>query len=231
MLLFAVQPPASVAQTVDEQVRSRPFRILHVMSYHSGWEWNDNQLRGFEDALSGLDYELEVFEMDTKRNSSEDWKLERATQAQALIDVWAPDLVYANDDNAQFHVVRPFVGGEIPFVFSGVNADPSDYGFTGSSNVTGVLEREHSLQTVALLRQLVPGVKRIAVVVDEGPTWPGVIREMRTQLAGLRDHHCDLLQGHLLGAPMPLKTIEQRLRASNPVLGPKPDGHTAPGLA
>ncbi len=164
---------------------SRPFRILHIMSYHQGWEWNDSQLRGFEDALGGLEYELQVFEMDTKRNSSEEWKQERAAEAHALIEDWQPDLVYANDDNAQKYIVTSHVGGRIPFVFSGVNADPAEYGFVGSENVTGVLEREHSLQSVSLLRQLIPAVKRIAVIVDDGPTWPGVIREMRSQLAGL----------------------------------------------
>jgi hypothetical protein len=26
---------------------SRPFKILHVMSYHSPWEWTDKQFEGF----------------------------------------------------------------------------------------------------------------------------------------------------------------------------------------
>lgn len=39
-----------------------PFRILHVMSYHTPWKWTENQLQGFKDALSGLRVEHRVFE-------------------------------------------------------------------------------------------------------------------------------------------------------------------------
>ncbi|MCF8053222.1 MAG: hypothetical protein K9L59_18450, partial [Desulfobacterales bacterium] len=46
-------------------------KVLHIMSYHTPWEWTTDQLNGFKDALQGLDIEYKVFEMDTKRHSSD----------------------------------------------------------------------------------------------------------------------------------------------------------------
>lgn len=157
----------------------KKWKILHIMSYHSPWEWTDEQLRGFKDALKGLDIEYEVFQMDTKRKSSKEWKEEVAKQARDLIDTWKPDLVYTNDDNAQELVATHYVNSNIPFVFSGVNAEPKVYGFAGSKNITGVIEQEHFVQTVHLLKEIVPNVRKVAVVIDKDPTWDGVVKRMK----------------------------------------------------
>ena len=162
-----------------------PPRILHIMSYHRSWEWNADQLRGFKQGLNLPGADFKVFEMDTKRNSSEHWKQSAGKQAMALIDGWKPDLVYTNDDNAQAYVAKYYVNHTIPFVFSGVNAAPEEYGFTGSTNITGVLEQEHFVATINLLRDLVPNTKKIAVILDEGPTWPAVVKRMQDRLPKL----------------------------------------------
>jgi ABC-type uncharacterized transport system substrate-binding protein len=148
------------------------------MSYHLPWEWNEDQLNGFKHGLNHPDAHIKVFQMDTKRNSSEQWKQNIEQRARQLIDTWKPDLVYTNDDNAQSHVAKYYINKSIPFVFSGVNADPNKYGFTGSKNVTGVLEREHFVPTANLLRSLVPTIRKIAVILDNGATWPGVVSRM-----------------------------------------------------
>jgi len=175
--LFVGSPMAE-----GQQSGATTLRILHVMSYHLPWEWNVDQLKGFKHGLNYPNVRFEVFQMDTKRNSSESWKQKTGEQARALIESWKPDLVYTNDDNAQAFVAKQYVNGSIPFVFSGVNASPDKYGFTGSSNVSGVLEQEHFVPTVNLLRKMVPSVKKIAVILDDGPTWPGVVSRMRAQI-------------------------------------------------
>jgi ABC-type uncharacterized transport system substrate-binding protein len=155
------------------------WKILHIMSYHSPWQWTDDMFNGFKEALKGLDIEYKVFQMDTKRNSSEEWKQKVGKEARELIQAWKPDLVYTTDDNAQEYVTRHYIDAKIPFVFAGVNDDPEKYGFVGAKNVTGVLEREHIEQTVTLLKEVVPGISRIAVITDEDPTWEGVTRRMK----------------------------------------------------
>lgn len=165
-----------------DAVLSKEFKILHVMSYHTPWNWTEDQLRGFKEPLQDLNIEYKVYEMDTKRKSGEEWKLQAGQEAKALIESFRPDLVYTNDDIAQKYVVKDYVNTAIPFVFSGVNSDPATYGFAGSKNVTGVLEQPHFVQTVQLLKQIVPGVKKIAVIYDDDPTWEGVTQLMKGQL-------------------------------------------------
>ena len=166
---------------------SKPFKILHVMSYHIPWVWTDEQLAGFEEGLGDLPTDISVFQMDTKRRSAQEWIEKVSAEAHKIVDGQKPDLIYANDDNAQKFFAQDYVGKDVPVVFSGVNADPAAYGFTGSPNVTGVLEQEHFVQSVELLRRIVPTVRRIAVVLDSGPTWEGVVARMRSKLSEIPD--------------------------------------------
>jgi ABC-type uncharacterized transport system substrate-binding protein len=166
----------------------RPFRILHVMSYHAPWRWTDGQLEGFKEGLGDAPAEFRVFQMDSKRRARPEEKERAGREARALIDGWKPDLVYTTDDDAQEYVVKPYLNQDLPFVFSGVNRDPAAYGFTGSRNVTGVLEQEHFVASVELLRQIAPKVRRIAVVLDGAPMWAPVRARMEQaapRLAGV----------------------------------------------
>jgi len=162
-----------------EEVTNRRYKILHIMSYHSPWKWTDDQFSGFKAGLAGLNVEYRVYQMDTYRNSAEEWKQKAGREARAIIETWKPDLIYLNDDDAQQYVGRYYVNSEIPFVFSGVNREPEEYGYAGSRNITGVLEQEHFVESVKLLKKIVPGVETIAVVLDEGVTWNGVVRRMK----------------------------------------------------
>jgi ABC-type uncharacterized transport system substrate-binding protein len=157
------------------------------MSYHLDWPWNMDQFTGFKDAMAGMKIEYRILEMDTKRHSSREWMNEIGKKARELIDTWHPDLVYTNDDNAQEYVAKFYVNKDIPFVFSAVNAPPETYQFRGSKNITGVLEREHFVETVRFLKEIVPGVRKIAVVVDSGPMWHAVLERMRAQQKKLKD--------------------------------------------
>ena len=162
-----------------------PLRILHVMSYHSPWRWTDGQLAGFKEALQGVPVEVRVFQMDAKRNSTPAQKEAVGRKAREMIDAWRPDLLYTSDDDAQEFVAAHYVNGRMPIVFSGVNKDPSAYGFRGSRNVTGVVEHEHFTESVALLRSIDPRVKRIAAVFDDAPMWSQVIARMKAQAGAL----------------------------------------------
>lgn len=160
-------------------------RIAHVMSFDSPWRWTDGQLDGFREALALPEAEILVFQMDTKRHAGDDAKAERGRLARAFVDDLRPDLLYATDDDAQHQVTRHYLGGRLPLVFSGVNGDPSALGFDGAPNVTGVLEREHVAETLRLLRELVPGLRRLTVLSDMGGYWDGVIRRVHEGVAAV----------------------------------------------
>lgn len=97
--------------------------------------------------------------MDTKRNTSEEYKTNAASQAKALIEEFKPDVVIAADDNASKYLVMPFYkGADLPFVFAGVNWDASVYGYP-YANVTGMVEVSPAPELVEQLRVYAKGDK------------------------------------------------------------------------
>jgi hypothetical protein len=178
----------SAATTADEfepGQGARTFKVLHIMSYHSPWRWTDGQFESFKEELRGLPIEYQVFQMDTKRNSTETAKRMLGVEAAELIAQWKPDLVYTSDDDAQDYVTRHFANTDIPFVFSGVNKAPGVYGLDGATNVSGVLEEEHFVESVRLLRQIAPNVRRIAAVFDDSSLWDPVRQRMKARMSEL----------------------------------------------
>ena len=183
-VVFAVGLLCAAGAKAAPQAK-KPYKILYVMSYHSPWRWTDGQLEGFKQGMGDAAAEYRVFQMDTKQNSTPEAKARKAREARALIDTWKPDLVYTSDDDVQEHVAKHYVGSPIPFVFSGVNKDPTTYGFAGSPNVTGVLEQEHFVESVKLLQAVAPGRKRIAAVFDDAQMWQPVVARMRERIKEL----------------------------------------------
>lgn len=181
-LLFG-HAPLAAAQTAAKPA----YKILYVMSYHSPWRWTDGQLEGFKSGMEGTQAEYKVFQMDTKQNSTPVAKERKGREARALIESWKPDLVYTSDDDVQEFVAVHYLNQGLPFVFSGVNKEPKAYGFAGSKNITGVLEQEHFVESVRLLQQVAPGVKRIAAVFDDAPMWAPVMARMREGLKQIPD--------------------------------------------
>ena len=186
---FAIQPVTGnqAVSALEADPLGSTHKILHIMSYHSPWRWSDGQLSGFKDALKGLDIEYRVFQMDTKRHNEKQWKLEKGLEARDLIEAWQPDLVYATDDDAQAYVTKHFINTDTPFVFSGVQNAPEVYGFPESRNITGVLEHELFTESVKLMKDIVPEVRRIAVVFDDQSLWLPMIQRMKETSAQLDD--------------------------------------------
>ncbi len=173
--------------TSPPPAQRRTFKVLHIMSYHTPWEWTESQFKGFKEALRDLDVEYKVYEMDAKRRSSPEWLNQAGLEARKLIDEWKPDLVFTDDDAVQQYVTVHYLNSDTPFVFCAVNADPKDYGFDSAKNVAGVLEREHFAQSVRLLKQIVPTVSKMAVVSDNAGMWQRVINRMKASEEELGD--------------------------------------------
>ncbi len=186
-LLLQAAPLPGAESPAGADPPGKKWKILYIMSYHSPWKWTDGQFEGFKSALKGMDVEYQVFQLDMKRRTDDAWKKQISREARELIESFQPDLVYTSDDYAQEYVVKHYVNQKLPFVFSGVNADPSLYGFSGGSNVTGVLEEEHFVESVKLLKQIAPSVKKIAIIYDDDPTWPPVLARMKQALPQLPD--------------------------------------------
>lgn len=150
-----------VALLMMTTVASASQKVLYIDSYHKGYDWSDGITRGIKSVLDGKDIELRVFRMDTKRNTSEDFKKEAARKAVDLIKSFNPDVVIASDDNASKYIIQPFYNNaDLPFVFCGVNNNASKYGFP-YRNVTGMLE-------VSPVAKLIYSLKHFNRVVKVG---------------------------------------------------------------
>ena len=115
-------------------------KVLFIDSYHEGYAWSDGITRGVQTILRGTGVDLKVIRMDTKRNTSDDFKKAAALKAKAEIEAFKPDVVIAADDNASKFLIEPyFKNAELPFVFCGVNWDATVYGYP-YSNTTGMVE-------------------------------------------------------------------------------------------
>jgi hypothetical protein len=112
--------------------------VLVIHSYHEGWNWNNDIEAGIMEGLyrqgyqEGTDYEMETFYMDTKITYTSEAQIEeRAALALELIEEFDPDIVFVNDDNALKYVAVAYATTHpesgLPFVFCGINIDPSVY--------------------------------------------------------------------------------------------------------
>jgi len=145
-------------------------KVLLVHSYHKGYSWVDGITTGVQKGLEGSEAQLEIFYMDTKRKTSEEWKKEAGQMAKKKVDDFKPDVVITADDNAQEYFARDYTGKDSPqIVFCGVNAEASAYGFP-ASNVTGILERPFFIECLNLLKAIDRSIKTISVISDDGPT-------------------------------------------------------------
>lgn len=155
-------------------------KALLVHSYHSGYPWVDAITRGVQSGLANSGVELDVFYMDTKRQTDEPWKARAGKLAAQKVEQWAPDVVITADDNAQQYFGRQLVDGKLPLVFCGVNAEPSQYGYP-ATNVTGVIERPFFKETLVFLQQIRP-IHKVAVLSCEDNTSRGAINFIKEQI-------------------------------------------------
>jgi len=143
-------------------------KILLVHSYHPEYPWVATITQGVRKTLEGTGVQLEVLYMDTKRKTSKSWMIQAGDLAAKKMQEYQPDLVITADDNAQQYFARNYVGGSTPFVFTGVDADPSKYGFP-AANVTGLIERPQLQASLDFVRGFHP-LKKVAVLSCDDST-------------------------------------------------------------
>lgn len=149
---------------------AKDFRVLVVMSYEEPGTnpWCGEVKEGIDGVL-GESADIDYFYMDTKKNFA--GGEEKAKAAYDLYNRHAYDGVIAIDDNAQSMFVVPYLKDKVktPVIFGGVNAEPEEYGYP-STNVSGILERGHFRESIALLKQLSPAIKKVGFIAKDSPS-------------------------------------------------------------
>ncbi len=165
--LIALAAVVLVLELCNPGFALRPFKVLVVMSYEESFPWC-REIREGIDTVLGDSSEIRYFYMDTKTNLHAG--PERAKDAYALFQKFAPDGVIAVDDNAQGMFVVPFLKDKVrtPVMFCGVNARPEKYGYP-TSNVSGILERLHIRESIAFAKQVSPRIETVGFIMKAGP--------------------------------------------------------------
>jgi ABC-type uncharacterized transport system substrate-binding protein len=173
----AEQPAAASAVSLNKDVTGK--KVLLVHSYHPEYPWVASITAGVVKGLQSSGVELEIFYMDTKRKTDEPWKIRAGELAARKLEEYHPDVVITVDDNAQQYFAVNYVDKSLPFVFCGVNADASKYGYP-ASNITGIIERPHFNGTIKFANQLQP-MKRIAILSCDDETSQGALAFMKEE--------------------------------------------------
>jgi len=152
-------------------------KILLIHSYHPEYPWVAEITEGVKNALKDENVELRIFYMDTKRRTSDEWKVNAGQNARREIDVWEPDAVITADDNAQIFVAQYYCGRSPFFVFCGLNGDPAEYCMP-CTNITGIIERPHYEESLKYASTFVKNIRKIAVLSDTCTTSRGALDYM-----------------------------------------------------
>ncbi len=187
--------------------------VLFLNSYHHGFDWSDDLVRGTRAALDAQPYPVELWveDMDTRRVSG-------AEQERRLEDLLRSkyagrtfDAIVAADDAALAFLVKrheAFFPG-VPVVFLGINSEAL-IASADTRTYTGVREIFLTNDIVSLATTLRPETRRIVVVGDATPTAAVQLDEYR----GIAAKRPDLEFVYLDGARLPLELILEQLRST-----------------
>lgn len=141
-------------------------KLFYVNSYHPGYASSDAIMAGMYEVVADSRARLDVFFMDSKRYPEPAAIEAKAQEAMAAIREAKPDVILASDDNAvKFVVAEHFRDGPIPCVFCGVNWTCELYGLP-TDNVTGMLEVLPVRETVEILKEYYPHMKKLVVLSE-----------------------------------------------------------------
>lgn len=170
-----------ISHPVKAADKPYPRKVLVVMSYHDEYEWQ-KQLREGIDAILRPVCDIRYFSLDTKRTPS--GGSQKAKEAYSLFLKIRPGGVIAADDNAQSLFIVPYLKDKstVPVIFCGVNADPEQYGYP-TATITGVLERQHLRDSIVLVQQMVPAIKKLGVICANNDSNRGMIRAIEKEAA------------------------------------------------
>lgn len=171
-LLVACSPtPAATPLPTPVPARGR-LRLFMVNSYGEDDFWSQQVRTGILETLARGGYtsvdgtlEMETFYMDVRQVSAIYEATPAALRAIEQLAAFEPDIVVVSGDEATRTIIPLYFDPTLPFVFCGVNSARSLEG-VDYTHVTGVLESQHPVQTVALAYALVEGAQQYMVLGD-----------------------------------------------------------------
>ncbi len=172
VLLVACGPAQPTAPLTTPAPARAKLRLFLVNSYSEDDFWSQQVRTGILETLARGGYasvddtlEMETFYMDVRQVSAIYEATPAALRAIERLVEFEPDIVIVSGDEAARTIIPLYFDPTLPFVFCGVNSarslDELDY-----THVTGILEAQQPVQTVALAYALVEGAQQYMVLGD-----------------------------------------------------------------
>lgn len=172
LILCLAFTAVAFSSPAQDQARTHK-RVLVINSYHQGFKWTDDLVRGIKDvfAQSAGNIDLYIEYMDTKRYPPAVTIKQFAAMLKIKYHERPVDLIICSDNNAfnflKAQAARILPG--VPVVFCGVNFfAPED--IAGFTNFTGVSEETDFRATLELALSLQPDTERVLVIDDTTTT-------------------------------------------------------------
>lgn len=155
--------------------------VLHSTSQDSLWAQQMD--RGMRQALQAnrRPISVEWLYMDVGSPTSERATAEAQAEARRGIDRVDPDVLIAVDDEANALVAKDFVGQERRILYVSLDRSPTDYGYTGAPNASGISEQLPWNAIRDAVVELVPRRNpRLTVIGVDNPTGRAELAQVRS---------------------------------------------------
>lgn len=150
--------------------------ILVLNSYHNGYSWSDEEMRGITETFTLYNKRASTYieYLDTKRYYDIQLLDNLSVFLAGKYRNTPLDVIIAADNNALDFAIkyRDRIRSGIPLVFCGINGFHTNM-LKGASNVVGVIESSNPRQTIEIAKEIIPGMNRIYVLHDYTPTGLG----------------------------------------------------------
>lgn len=179
-------------------------RVLLLNSYHEGYKWSDDIVKGIKTGLTSGDdvIDLQIEYMDTQRVTEVEYLENLKTLYSYKFRNSHFDVILSSDD-AAFNFLLLYgqeLFPDIPLVFCGVNYFDTDQ-IDSKRQITGVVEGYDIKNTIMTALRLHLGTEKLYYVVDDTTTGKAIMKEFKTVIpafAGQLD--CIRLDGKNLEA-------------------------------
>ncbi len=145
-------------------------RVLIINSYHYGYGWSDDEMRGIKETLNTAQPDIDIFTeyLDCKHfPEPEHLQFMRDNLAHKFKDI-APSIIIVADDPALDFIIKYRDGlfGPVPVVFCGINNYKPEM-ISSFSNCTGVPELLDVRNTMKTMLRLHPKTRKLYIVCDQ----------------------------------------------------------------
>ncbi len=166
LCVFFVSRLSVQAGTGDSIDFQKAPTVVFVNSYHKGYAWSDGIQQKALEVLQDAGVQTEIFYLDSKRCKAAKQIRNVSRRVAEKIAKMQPDVIITADDNAQKHLVVPYLKHlGVPIVYCGVNFDGSEYGYPNEF-ATGMLEHSMITQLKDNLLRLSKG-ERLCALADD----------------------------------------------------------------